>query len=69
MTAASADPVDSATYYQDLLENTYNVLETYWIPVHVGNTGANSDPEVVANISRMSGFFFGGGDQARIMES
>ncbi|ELT90727.1 hypothetical protein CAPTEDRAFT_193384 [Capitella teleta] len=69
ITAASADPQDSYDYYEDLLLKRYDVNEVYWIPIHVGNTEANEDPVVIANIGRMTGFFAGGGDQARILES
>ncbi|KAJ1428511.1 hypothetical protein B484DRAFT_396782 [Ochromonadaceae sp. CCMP2298] len=33
------------------------------------NTEANSDPEVEAHVRTLTGFFFGGGDQLRIIES
>jgi cyanophycinase len=68
ITAASANPIDSAIYYRDMLLN-YGAAETYWIPVHEDNKEANSDPDVVANIRLMTGFIFGGGDQARVISS
>jgi len=66
VTAASADPDVSAIYFDEMLKN-YGALETYYIPVHEANRAANSDPTVVSNINRMTGFLFGGGDQARIL--
>jgi len=68
ITAASFDPLDSAIYYEEMLLN-YGALEAYWIPVHEANKPANSDPEIVSNIRRMTGFIFGGGDQARVTRS
>ena len=68
VTAASADPEDSRDYYFDLFLSR-GAEEVYWVPVHEGNMDANSDPEVVDNINRMTGFFFGGGDQRRITNS
>ncbi len=68
VTAASADPEDSRAYYFDLFLSR-GAEEVYWVPVHEGNMDANSDPEVVDNINRMTGFFFGGGSQRRITNS
>lgn len=68
ITAASADPIDSADYYEEMFAR-YGALETYFVPVYEGNKEANSQPEVVDNIRRMSGFMFGGGDQARVISS
>ena len=68
VTAASATPVDSAVYYNQMFTQ-YGAQEVYWIPVHEDNKEANSDPEVVARIQDMTGFFFGGGDQLRIVNS
>lgn len=41
----------------------------YYIPVTTETKGNNSDPEVVAKVKTLTGFFFGGGDQARIIYS
>jgi len=68
VTAASFDPLDSAEYYEEMLL-LYGAAETYWIPVHEANKPANSDPTVVSNIRRMTGFMFGGGDQSRVTNS
>ena len=68
VTAASADPIDSWNFYGPLFVDR-GATETYWIPVHLANLSAAYDPIVVANIERMTGFFYGGGDQARIIES
>ena len=68
VTAASADPEDSAIFYDEIFRS-YGAADVYWIPVHEGNTDANMDPDVVANIQTMTGFFFGGGDQRRVINS
>ncbi len=68
VTAASSDPADSGEWYVEQFLN-YGAAEAYWIPVYVGNEDANSDPEVVDNILRMTGFMFGAGDQARIIQA
>lgn len=41
----------------------------YYIPATVDNTTANADPDVVAHIRTLTGFFFGGGDQLMIIRS
>lgn len=41
----------------------------YYIPVTVDTKEKNSDPEVVAKVKTLTGFFFGGGDQLRIVFS
>ena len=68
ITAASADPEDSAEFYTQIFLD-YGASETYWIPVHEANNGANMDPDVVARTQEMTGFFIGGGDQLRIINS
>lgn len=55
-------------YYRDQL-TAYGAAEVYYIPVTVDSKGNNSNSEVVQNVQRMSGFFFGGGDQLRIIYS
>ncbi|XP_050400418.1 cyanophycinase [Patella vulgata] len=66
--AASADPLDSFGYYKTVFLN-YGAEEVNFIPVHLANKSANSDPVVVQLIKQQTGFFFSGGDQARIIES
>ena len=68
ITAANSDPEDSATFYLQIFLD-YGALETYWIPVHEGNKAANMDPVIAAATREMTGFFFGGGDQTRIVNS
>jgi cyanophycinase len=41
----------------------------YYIPVTVDTPGNNSNPAVVAHVRTLTGFFFGGGDQLRIINS
>ena len=66
VTAASSSPFDSADFYETIFAQ-YGAVETYWIPVWMGNPGAALDPSVVVEVERMTGFFFGGGDQSRII--
>jgi cyanophycinase-like exopeptidase len=55
-------------YYRDLLLS-YGAAEVYYVPVTVDHKGNNSSPEVVRQVRSLTGFFFGGGDQLRIVDS
>ncbi|KAK7068718.1 hypothetical protein SK128_010638, partial [Halocaridina rubra] len=44
ITTASADPADSATFYEDLLVNTYGAASATWIPVT--ETSGDADTQV-----------------------
>lgn len=72
VSAASEDPCcdkdSSWVYYRDLLYS-YGASYVYYIPVTVNSTKNNNNVEVVDEIRTLSGFFFGGGDQRRIIES
>lgn len=48
---------------------SYGAAEVYYVPVTVDSKLNNSNPEVVTHVKTLTGFFFGGGDQLRIMES
>ena len=67
LTAASSQPVSQGREYKALFES-YGVAEAYWIPIHENNKGAAMEKEVVENIKRMTGFFFGGGAVQKYIE-
>ncbi|XP_061407642.1 cyanophycinase-like [Lethenteron reissneri] len=67
--AASGDPADSASFYTDLFVRVYGAREAVVIPIDLGQVHNNEDPAVVALIQGLGGFFFGGGDQARVIEA
>ncbi|CAH1272462.1 Hypp4856 [Branchiostoma lanceolatum] len=69
VTAANLNPENSAQYYQDMFQGRYGAVEATWIPIDIYRKENNSDPEVVALINGMTGFFFGGGDQIYVIES
>ncbi|WP_339081502.1 cyanophycinase [Pseudomonas sp. TMP9] len=52
-------------FYAQLLE-TYGAADAQWIPIDLDQLSNNSNPQVVAQINSMTGFFFGGGDQSRL---
>ncbi|XP_046650060.1 cyanophycinase-like [Daphnia pulicaria] len=67
-TTASADPEGSAVYYIDMLVNVYGAASATYIPIT--ETSNNADDPALADIVReQTGFFFGGGDQLRILNA
>ena len=44
-------------------------LQVYYIPITADHPEKNSDPEVVDHIRSLTGFFFGGGDQTRLVKA
>jgi cyanophycinase len=72
ISAASENPCcdeeSSWVYYRDMLTH-YGAAEVYYIPITIDTPGNNSNPEVVEHIRTLTGFFFGGGDQTRIIKS
>jgi cyanophycinase len=72
ISAASENPCcdedSSWVYYRDMLMQ-YGAAEVYYIPITVDTRGNNSNPKVIEQIKTLTGFFFGGGDQTRIITS
>ncbi|GAA4876797.1 cyanophycinase [Kitasatospora terrestris] len=69
----AADPntcsnsVCNGTYYANLLKNTYGAADAQWIPIDLDHVSNNSSQSVINQINSMTGFFFGGGDQSRLV--
>jgi cyanophycinase len=57
----------NGSYYANLLKTTYGALDAQWIPIDLDNIGNNSSSSVVNQLNGMTGFFFGGGDQSRLV--
>ncbi|KAJ8311278.1 hypothetical protein KUTeg_011173 [Tegillarca granosa] len=66
--AASTEPLDGYKYYHDLFLK-YGVLSATRIPIDVNRTSAAHDQNVVRLIKQQTGFFFGGGDQYRVVQT
>lgn len=62
------DIQSSFALYNTLLK-LYGAAEVYYIPVTIDSKSENSNPEVVEHIKTLTGFFFTGGDQLRIIYS
>lgn len=58
---------DNGAYYARLFQDRYGAAEAVWLPIDLDRVAASADPAVVALTRRMTGFFFGGGDQARLI--
>ena len=62
------DPVGAFQYYRKLFLH-YGALEANRIAIDLNHTSGNSDPVVIDVIRQQTGFFFGGGDQQRIIDT
>ncbi|GGV41697.1 hypothetical protein GCM10010495_69100 [Kitasatospora herbaricolor] len=65
--ATCSNSVCNGTYYADLLKNTYHVADAQWIPIDLDHISNNASSSVVNQINSLNGFFFGGGDQSRLV--
>lgn len=66
--AASASPLDGYKFYRDIFLR-YGALEANRIPVDLNHTSNNHNDSVIKLINNQTGFFFGGGDQYRVIQS
>jgi cyanophycinase len=62
------DPDSSFVYYQTELL-LYGAAEVVYLNLTVDTKSENSNPEVISLIKQMTGFFFTGGDQQRVIAS
>lgn len=72
ISAASENPCcdeDSSWAYYEAQLLKYGAAEVYYIPITIDTPANNSNPEVISHIKTLTGFFFGGGDQSRIVAS
>jgi len=65
---ASATPEDSGAYYVDMFVNVYGAASATYIPVTENSNNAD-DPTIAALVRQQTGFFFGGGDQERVIKA
>ncbi|KAH3786890.1 cyanophycinase-like [Dreissena polymorpha] len=68
ITAASYDPLDSYNYYHDIFLQ-YGALQVNRILLDVNHTASQGGQALIDTIYAQTGFFFGGGDQERIIRS
>ena len=69
VTAAASDPEAICSFYSSIFLHQYHVRSTYCIPIDVNRTSANKDQHVIDKIKQQTGFFFGGGEPQRIIDS
>ncbi len=67
ITAASATARKDGQFYVDLFLKHYGVADAEWIPIDRAHLENTKSPKVIAQINSMTGFFFGGGDQSRLV--
>ncbi|WP_222932843.1 cyanophycinase [Nocardia yunnanensis] len=65
-TDKASNSVANGAYYSALLKK-YGAADAQWIPVDLDHVDAADSQTVVDQINGMSGFFFGGGDQSRLI--
>ncbi|MFJ1755483.1 cyanophycinase [Kitasatospora sp. NPDC088134] len=65
--ATCSNSVCNGAYYTGLLKNTYGAADAQWIPIDLDHVGNNSSQAVLDQLNSMTGFFFGGGDQSRLV--
>ncbi|GAA2796553.1 hypothetical protein GCM10010441_22210 [Kitasatospora paracochleata] len=67
--ATCSNSVCNGNYYVHLLKNTYHAADAQWIPIDLDHISNNSSQTVVDQINSLNGFFFGGGDQSRLVQT
>lgn len=66
-TPQASNSEDNGLFYANLFKTKYGVADAQWIPIDTDNLHNNSSPAVLKQINSMTGFFFGGGDQSRLL--
>lgn len=66
-TSSASNSKANGLYYANLFKTTYGAADAQWIPIDLDQIGNNSSQTVVNQINSMTGFFFGGGDQSRLI--
>jgi cyanophycinase len=66
-TATASNAKANGLYYANLFKTTYGALDAQWIPIDLDQIANNSSQAVVNQLNGMTGFFFGGGDQSRLI--
>jgi cyanophycinase len=66
-TATASNAKANGLYYANLFKTTYGALDAQWIPIDLDQISNNSSQTVVNQLNGMTGFFFGGGDQSRLI--
>jgi len=58
--------VNGGKYVEEF--KTLGAADAQWIPIDLDNIHNNSNPDVIKQVNQMTGFFFGGGNQSRLIE-
>lgn len=72
ITSASENPCcnkSSSWFYYSNMLTLYGAAEVYYIPITINTKENNINKNVINHIKTLTGFFFGGGDQSKIIES
>lgn len=66
-TSSASNARANGLFYANLFKTTYGAADAQWIPIDLDQVSNASSPAVVEQINSMTGFFFGGGDQSRLI--
>nr|KAG5693692.1 hypothetical protein BaRGS_008334 [Batillaria attramentaria] len=70
VTSASADPNDSFQYNgREILMERYGAADVIHINVSIWDPSVANNPALADLVRTMTGFYFGGGDQSRVIQS
>nr|KAG5693693.1 hypothetical protein BaRGS_008335 [Batillaria attramentaria] len=69
VTSASGDPNDSIQYNTDILVNRYGAAAAVHVNVSIWDSSFATSPTLVSQIRTLTGFYFSGGDQSRVVQS
>ncbi len=65
-TASAANSESNGAFYSGILRR-YGAGEARWLPIDVDHPGAADGRALAEQVRSMTGFFFGGGDQSRLV--
>ena len=66
--ASSPDESEyNGRFYVNLFQQIYKITNVEWLPIDLNHPLNAYDPSTVEKVSKLTGIFFGGGDQARLI--
>lgn len=55
-------------FYMNIFKNFFNVSAVEWLPIDLNHPANAFNQTIVNTVANMTGIFFGGGDQARLIQ-
>ncbi|MDD2715347.1 MAG: cyanophycinase [Candidatus Wallbacteria bacterium] len=66
-TPAASNSRENGEFYLKLFTQ-HGAKAAEWIPIDIDTISNNKDEKLIARVGKMTGFFFGGGDQTRLVQ-